>query len=312
MSLHPRLSVSAVSSWNWTLDEDLAFWAEAGIDAVGLDLRKIEGDRDDFPALAARLADAGIRVTNLLAAGPFTLDAPERWPDQRDAMGRIMDAALALRPGVVVLTTGPAGILPWERAADAFADIMRGSVAEAEREGLRLAVEHTHALRTDVGFVHTLRDAVELAWRVGIGVCVELNACWAERNLAGTIAAAVDTIELVQVSDYAIGTTSTPDRLVPGRGDLPLRRLLGHLLEAGYEGVFDLELVGPRIEEEGYAAAITAGIDHLTELVEDLLRPDEDDEDEDGDGDAGPGPDGPAPPAEPGAPPPDWALFPGT
>ena len=68
-----------------------------------------------------------------------------------------------------------------------------------------------------MGFVHTLRDAIDLARRVDLGVCVEVNACWAERDLASTIADGIDRIRLVQVSDYAIGTTSTPDRLVPGR-----------------------------------------------------------------------------------------------
>ena len=65
---------------------------------------------------------------------------------------------------------------------------MGPAIVEAERERLALAIEHTHSLRTDVGFLHTLRDAVELAWRLGVGVCLEVNACWAERNLGGTIA----------------------------------------------------------------------------------------------------------------------------
>ena len=60
----------------------------------------------------------------------------------------------------------------------------------------------------------------------------------------------------LQVSDFAVGTLSTPNRLVPGDGDIPLRRIVDQLLDAGYEGVFDLELVGPKIEEEGYRGAI--------------------------------------------------------
>lgn len=269
--MHPRLSVSEVSSWNWSFDEDLSFYEKAGIDAVGVTMRKLT-DRD--PAdVAAALEGAGLRVTNLTASGPFRLDAPETWGDQREAMGNIMDMALAIRPEVVVLTTGAAGVLPWERAADAFDEVMAGPVAEADREGLVLAVEHTHALRTDVGFVHTLRDAMELGWRVGMGACLEVNACWAERNLVGTITAGIEVIRLVQVSDYAIGTTSTPDRLVPGDGDLPLARILGFLLDAGYDGVFDIEVIGPRIEEEGYASAIGRSLDHMTELIDELTAP---------------------------------------
>ena len=104
--------------------------------------------------------------------------------------------------------------------------------------------------------MHTLRDAIDLARRLDIHVCMEINACWAERDLARTIADGIDRIGIVQVSDFSIGTLSTPNRLVPGDGDIPLRRIIEQVLDAGYEGVFDLELVGPKIEEEGYRSAI--------------------------------------------------------
>ena len=92
---------------------------------------------------------------------------------------------------------------------------------------------------------------------------MEINACWAERGLDATIADAVDRLRLVQVSDFAIGTLSTPNRLVPGDGDIPLARIIGQVLDAGYDGCFDLELIGPAIEAEGYAAAIPRVVERL-------------------------------------------------
>jgi hypothetical protein len=46
--------------------------------------------------------------------------------------------------------------------------------------------------------------------------------------------------------------------------------LLGDVLAAGYAGPFDLELVGPRIDAEGYASAITRSITALNDLLADL------------------------------------------
>jgi len=97
-----------------------------------------------------------------------------------------------------------------------------------------------------------------------------VNACWAERGLAETIAGAIDVIRLVQVSDFAIGTLSTPDRLVPGDGDIPLERIIVRLLAAGYTGVFDLELIGPKIDAEGYASAVPRAVDALGSMLADL------------------------------------------
>jgi sugar phosphate isomerase/epimerase len=123
----------------------------------------------------------------------------------------------------------------------------------------------------DVGFVHTLRDAVELAWRLDAGVCMDIGACWAERNLQGTIAAGIDAIELVQVSDFSIGTRCTPDRLVPGDGDIPLSRIVGNLLAAGYGGRFSVALIGPRIDDEGYRPAISRSLGALGDLIDGLI-----------------------------------------
>jgi len=263
--VHDRVSLSAISTFQWDLDTDLAFYERAGITAVGASLAKLEAA--GIEAGARRLRDAGIRVTNLIGIGPFHLDDPEQWSEQRSRVARALDAAQAVGAECMILTTGPAGQLAWEDAADALQEALEPVIADAAARGLPFGLEHTNSLRVDVGFVHSLADVVDLARRLGIGVCVETNACWAERSLAETIATGVDTFRVVQVSDFAIGTLSTPNRLVPGDGDIPLERILGQVLAAGYRGCFDLELIGPRIEEEGYESACTRAVANLGDLL---------------------------------------------
>jgi sugar phosphate isomerase/epimerase len=263
--VHPRVSLSAISTFEWSLDDDLAFWTDARITNVGVSAVKLE--RAGWEEGARRVADAGLRVTNLIGLGSFRLDEPDGWPAQRERIHHVLAAAATVGAECVVLTTGPGGRLPWEEAADALADALAPVLGDARERGIPFALEHTNSLRVDIGFVHTLRDVVDLARRLGTGVCVELNACWAERGLAGTIAAGADTFRLVQVSDFAVGTLTTPDRLVPGDGDIPLDRILGQVLAAGYGGCFDLELIGPRIAEEGYAAAAGRGIEYVSDLI---------------------------------------------
>src|SRR5690606_25093018 len=96
------------------------------------------------------------------------------------------------------------------------------------------------------------------------------NNCWTEYHLADLFHAHHDIFEIVQVSDYVIGTTTTPDRAVPPDGDIPLERLLRMLLDSGYAGPFDLEIVGPRIEAEGYPSAILRGLRWLSGTLERL------------------------------------------
>ncbi len=266
--MHPRISLSAISTFQWSLDEDLAFYERAGITAIGASLAKLEAA--GIEAGARRLRDAGVRVTNLIGLGPFRLDDPDQWPSQRDRVRAALDAAEAVAAECMILTTGPAGQLAWEDAADALQTALAPVIADADARGLPFGLEHTNSLRVDVGFVHSLADVVDLARRLGIGVCVETNACWAERGLSQTIASGVDTFRVVQVSDFAIGTLSTPNRLVPGDGDIPLARILGQILSAGYAGCFDLELIGPRIDDEGYEAASTRAVAALGAQLDDL------------------------------------------
>ena len=50
----------------------------------------------------------------------------------------------------------------------------------------------------------------------------------------------------------------------------PLDELVRMVLDAGFEGTFDLELMGPRIEAEGYACVIRRAVEHSTELLDRL------------------------------------------
>jgi sugar phosphate isomerase/epimerase len=260
--------VSAICTFKHDLAADLEFWAEHAIDCVGVSVAKLEAFGWD--AGTRRVRDAGLRVANLIGLGPFVLTQPDQWERQRERLVRALEAGRALNAECVVFTTGPAGPLPWDEAADALETALAPVLVEARALGIPFAVEHTNSLRVDVGFVHSLHDVVDLARRLGTGVCMEVNACWAERGLADTIARSIDVIRLVQVSDFAIGTLCTPDRLVPGDGDIPLARIIGQVLASGYPGVFDLELIGPKIDAEGYASAVPRAVDALGTMLAQL------------------------------------------
>jgi sugar phosphate isomerase/epimerase len=269
--MHPQLSVSAVSSWPWPLEEDLRCWAELGVDQVGLSFRKLE---DAGVATAARrVRDAGMRVTNIVELGWWVLDDPTTWAAQQARLVSALDAAAITGAPCLVLTSGPAGRLAWDDALEALAGAIAPVKSEADRRGILLALEHTGSLRLDLSFVTTLRDAVDAARALGIAVCVEVNSCFAERAVESTLVANRDALAHVQLSDFVIGSRCTPDRAVPGDGDIPLGRILAALVHAGYRGAFELELVGPRIEAEGYRSAIRRGVEYLERLLGSLEAP---------------------------------------
>jgi sugar phosphate isomerase/epimerase len=263
--------VSAISTFDLALDEDLAFWDRHHIDTVGVSVAKLERfGWDEGTRLVADAVARGLRVANLIGLGPFNLANPASWPKQQDRLVHSVETAAAVGARCLVFTTGPFAPLTWEEAADHLEAALTPVLHEAKARGIPFAIEHTNSLRVDVGFVHTLKDAIDLARRFDAGVCMELNACWAERALETTIRAGIDRIRLVQVSDFKVGTVASSQRLVPGDGDIPIARILGITLAAGYDGVFDLELIGDAITAEGYDTAVPRALDRLGAMLEEL------------------------------------------
>lgn len=214
------------------------------------------------------LEESGLTVTTFIHRTLFALDRPETWGESQAEIGETIDAAARFGAPVYGTTgPGPAVGLTWEEAADRFVEAAAPSVSHARARGVLLMVETTQPLFSDYHFLHTLRDTVDVCERGGLGVCLDVHGTWNERGLKGTIERAGPRLGLVQLSDYRHGMRSL-DRGIPGDGVMPLERILGWVLETGYEGRFDLELWGDSGMPDG--EAILRGAEHVGLLLERL------------------------------------------
>jgi sugar phosphate isomerase/epimerase len=213
-----------------------------------------------------------------LAAGGTQVEAvnhqfaiyPDLDNDDGEATEKLLqaiDVAAALGASSVYLQTGGRGRLTWEQAAERFAALIAPCKAAAAAHGVSVLVENASSFNADIHISHTLADTITLAELAGIGLCIEWHACWMEAGLKALLRKAIPMTGLMQVSDYVLGDRAAPCRAVPGDGVIPLDRILGDALEAGYEGVFDIELVGPRIAAEGARAATHRAAQRVSEIL---------------------------------------------
>jgi sugar phosphate isomerase/epimerase len=263
--MHPRLSVHTVGFGDRQAPEILRLLAAAGINRAGMTMRQVE--LGTVPRTMASARDAGVQVIDVVQPVAFDLEDPAAWGAGQDRLRACVDAARGIGAGTVYTTTGPAPSLAWDDAAAAFADAIAPVAGYATSLGVRLAVENTMSLRADLGFVHRLSDTVDLAERSGIAVVADLYAAWTERDLELTLRASLPRLAHVQIADFVLGTLATPDRAVPGDGDIPIGRQLSWLRDAGYSGVLELELLGPRIDAEGVVAACRRGVTAVEALL---------------------------------------------
>src|SRR3984885_9924286 len=76
---HPLLSIDAMSTFNWSFDQDLALWRDMGVRHAGLLISKIE---DNPAGKFARLRAAGIQSSTVIV-NSFDLRNPGSWDKTR-------------------------------------------------------------------------------------------------------------------------------------------------------------------------------------------------------------------------------------
>lgn len=265
--VHPRISVSEISAWNWSLEQDVALLRASGVGTIGVLSQKL---LDDVDAGVAVLAASGLNVSCVAATAakaPLIGRANDGGSAALKILTPVIDLAAALgRPCYFTSGMTPP-LMPTDEAFDALVEAVQPVIEYAADKGVRLALEHSNPSMRDIGFINTLRDAIAFTQRTGIGIDVEIQNCWIERELPRMFRENIASIELVQISDYLIGESTRMNRRVLGDGSIPLEWVLCALLDAGYTGYLEIETLGPAIEAEGYTSSISRSVDWLHERL---------------------------------------------
>jgi len=268
---HPRLSVNSISSYQQPLSADLALWRDLGVEHVALILPKIE--EVGWDTAREMVTGAGLRVSTIFGPTYRPLDADRAlgwWDEDQQGTVDTVEFAASIGAASVYVCSGGAPTLAFDEATDAFCELITPAVARGEELGVPVLLEPTNPLRIDISFVLWQRDAMDVARQAGTKVMLDLQSCWYERGLEPLVRKNIDLVGLTQISDFVIGTSQTGDRAVPGDGDIPLERLVAMVLDAGFEGSFDLEVMGPRVEEEGYRSSVRRSVERASELLDQL------------------------------------------
>lgn len=261
---HPKLSINALAFGDHGLR---AAVEHAGRSGVPLSVHRVALEHLGWDSAVGSLGAAGPEISYVMHSAVVSLEQPAAWGEEGRVFLRTLDAAVELGARQVCITSGAAGRLSWEEAAERLTEALEPLLAEAADRGVDVVIEPTGQLRQDIGFVHTLRDTVELARRTGCGVCLDSFWCFRERDLFPTIREAADLIRLVQITDNPAGKVEHGDRMVPGDGIADLAGILRVLGAAGYGGWLDLEILGPRIAEEGPPDAVDRGLAHVRDIL---------------------------------------------
>ena len=244
-----RLALSEISTVNATFAEDVAAYAAAGFDAIGIWEFKLP---DDDEANRALLREHGLAVANCVPAVPTILqlgipgmEGPADPKERINALCTSVRRLAAYEPESVLCLTGPLGAQDTDEARDIVIEGLRHVAAAADAAGVNLALEPAHrAQRETTSFVNSIEDAVSILHDAAldhVSLLLDVYHLWDDPAVWDLIARASYRIAGVHVSDWPSEPGRT-DRVLPGEGVGRTRELVDALALSGWDGSLDVEI----------------------------------------------------------------------
>jgi sugar phosphate isomerase/epimerase len=246
----PRVSVSQITTFGSSFADDLRAYAAAGLDGIGVwELKLPEGgDAEALEQFAASGLGSASAVPGVPSILPLPLLGGPSDPAERvEAICASLERLAPFRPAGIVCLTGTGAGRDADEARSIVADGLRTIAAEAERLGLRIAVE---PYQRDGGelwtIISSIPEAVELIGEAGdspaLGIQFDVWHLWNTPTLYDDIAAECHRFAGVHVCDWREPTRGWADRTLPGDGAADLPGILGALDAAGWDGFYDIEI----------------------------------------------------------------------
>ena len=241
-----KLSLSTISTLNASFPDEVAAYAAAGFDAIGL--WEFELPDDDASNVAA-LRDAGLTVSNCIPTVPSFLqlaipgmEGPPDPEERIDAICLSIRRLAAYDPECVLCLSGPLGGRSEADGRKIVVEGLRRSATAAREAGVRLGFEPIHpAQRDTAGFVTSLADALALlhdASADDVGIMADAFNLGHETDEA--LVAAVERFTGVHVADElpepVAGVRSLPT------ADGRCAQIVRAIRAAGWDGTVDVEI----------------------------------------------------------------------
>ncbi len=243
-----RLALSEISTAGAPFAEDVAAYAAAGFDAIGLWETKLPPDDEASRAL---LAAHGLAVANCVPAVPSLLqlgipglEGPPDPEERIDAICASVRRLATFAPESVLCLTGPAGELDRDEARALVVQGLRRIASVAREAGVRLGLEPIHpSQRETTSFVSSVADAVALLDEAGladVGIMVDTFNLWDDPGAEAWLRAhARERVSGVHVADRPGGGS---DRALPGEAGSRARELVQAARAGGWDGSLDVEI----------------------------------------------------------------------
>jgi sugar phosphate isomerase/epimerase len=246
----PKFSVSEITTFHQTFEQDLAVYREAGAEGIGVWEFKLPESEDADSV--AKLRDSGLVATTCipgtLSIWPVPFPGPSDPAERTDALCAAIRRFAPFEPEVVLVLTGhPGDGVDAGEARRVVVEGLRRAAKEAAEHGLTLGLEPLHR---DVygtwSMISDIPGTVDLMDEIGepnVTLLYDLYHLWdTDGVVEETVRHGSRICPSVHICDWRKDTRNDFDRALPGDGIMDLPALFGALDAAMTVKWVDLEI----------------------------------------------------------------------
>jgi sugar phosphate isomerase/epimerase len=244
------LSMNEVTTYRWSLDQDIGRYEAAGYGGIGVWRQKL-ADYGEGPGID-RLAESCLRVTNLLWAGGFTGSDGRSYQESVDDAAHAVRLAAAMEAGCLVVYPGGRNNHITRHAERLLYTAMDPLLDLAEAADVTLAIEPMHpACAAEWTFLTDMESTIRFIDRFKtprLKLVLDTYHFGLDPVVRQNLAEILPYTAMVHLGDRCDASTLDHQRCPLGSGVVPLKQMVRELQMAGYEGDYDVELFGQDIE----------------------------------------------------------------
>ena len=264
-----RLSINETTTFRWTFEEDVANYAAAGIPAIGVWRRKLS-DCGEAKAIGL-LRDHRLKVSHLFWAGGFTGSDGRTFRESLQDAGDALRLAKRLGAGCLLVCTGARAGHTYNHARRLVKDALGQLAPLAAELDVLLAVEPMHpACAAEWTILTSVDEALDVIDAVGsphVRLVFDTYHLGQESGMVERVPQLAPRVALVQLGDARTALTAEQDRCRLGEGAVPLGPIVAAFAAAGYDGYYDVELLGEEFETADYGELLTHIKDAFARLL---------------------------------------------
>jgi sugar phosphate isomerase/epimerase len=248
------LSLNETTTFRWSFEDDVAHYAAAGIKAIGVWRQKLS---DCGQERARELIEQHqLRVSHLFWAGGFTGSEGHNYRESVDDAADALRTAEAVGAGCLIVCSGARAGHTYNHARQLVLGALNELVPLAEELGVVMALEPMHpGCAAQCTFINHLDEALDMIAAVDspqVKLLLDTYHLGQDSGLVERIPEIAQQIALVQLGDAKVPPQGEQNRCLLGDGVVPLRSIVCSLRSAGYDGFFDVELMGQDVEPLDY------------------------------------------------------------